>query len=61
MKKSQQLNQNTGNAEFFCVTATSDQSVLEPVELTAAELEAVAGGPEVGNGSSNLIADQHRF
>ncbi len=52
---------SSADAKAFWIVDAQYQRVFEPVELIASELSAVAGGPEVENGSSNLTADQHWF
>lgn len=54
MNTNEQLDQDEVDAaKAFWVMDPAAQRLTAPRELTLAELLAVAGGPEVGNGSSN--------
>lgn len=49
----QRFQDEVNAAKEFWVIDPATQKVTAPVELTLAELQAVAGGPEVESGSSN--------
>lgn len=54
MNTNEQRDQDDINAaKEFWVIDSAAQRLTAPRELTLAELQAVAGGPEVENGSSN--------